>query len=223
MFWLAQLQIAAANYSDDQNLKRSLNGGDFKNVLLFAPQLTDSRLWAEYYSKDRLFTQAYKDEWRHPDIQPLPAFVHRRADKGAPPTMANQNRLIGVGLSVIEETISSGQKRGAVAKSALSRLEKATMQDRAVSTAVAPYSETQAYFWIQIVQAALASELDTGVEKEKFELVPSLTVPEFKARFGIRGDEWKAYYSEKVWDSVRARMQFFPPDKKPLPNVIHIH
>lgn len=101
------------------------------------------------------------------------------------------------------------------------------MRERTVSAAIAPYSETQAYFWIQIVHAAIATANDSQIanpEASKWSgSVESLTLPAFKALFGLTGNEWREYYSAKLWDSLPARMQFQPPDKKPLPNVVAVH
>jgi ubiquitin carboxyl-terminal hydrolase L3 len=50
----------------------------------------------------------------------------------------------------------------------------------------------------------------------------SLTPAAFKALFGVSGDEWKEYYSPSLWDSMKARIAFVNPDKKPLPGIISI-
>ncbi|OAA38990.1 ARF-like GTPase ARLP2 [Beauveria brongniartii RCEF 3172] len=227
VFWLAQLQIAAANYINSLDASRALQREDFKSVLLHSPTLTDSRLWTKYYSKDNLFTQNAKDQWCLPDLKPLPsvATTRRRQSKDAPPaTAADADRLIGFGLTVVQQTLASKARRGPIVKAALAALQASTIRERAVTTATAPYSETQAYFWVQIVHAAVASaatsQSDDGLAWSGS--VESLTLQAFKALYGITGDEWRAHYSAKLWESLEARMRFQPPDRKPLPNAIAV-
>lgn len=229
IFWLAHLQVAAANFINSLDVARALHRQDFKDVLLRTPQLTDGRLWGEYYSKDRLFTQEAKDHWCLPDLKPLPSVANspaREADKTSPTMVADADKLIRFALTVVQKTMSSKLRRGAVIKMALSTLMSATMRERTVNPAVAPYSETQAYFWIQIVHAALAAasenESTDGNGNGWNGSTDTLTLEAFKLLFGITGEEWRMYYSPKAWESISARMEFRLPDKKPLPNVISI-
>ncbi|ATY67367.1 ARF-like GTPase ARLP2 [Cordyceps militaris] len=234
IFWLAQLHVAALNYINTTDTKRVLAMEDFKAVLLHTPQLTDSRLWGQFYSKSVLFSQEAKERWSLPNIKPLPSVVaaekHQRAGQAPPPTAVDADRLIGFGLTVVQQTLASQGRRGPIVKAALAALESSTMRERAVTTAIAPYSATQAYFWVQTVHAAIATAASaTDAEKTPGSSltwagsVESLTLPAFKALFGIAGDEWRAHYSPALWESLGARMQFLPPDKKPLPNLIAVH
>ncbi|KAM3469262.1 hypothetical protein MY5147_007188 [Beauveria neobassiana] len=178
VFWLAQLQIAAANYSNSLDTSRALQREDFKSVLLHSPTLADARLWTDYYSKDYLFTQNAKDHWCLPDLKPLPSVTttKQRQCKDTPlATAADADRLIGFGLTVVQQTLASKARRGPI---------------------------SNALAWSGSVE--------------------SLVLPAFKALYGVTGDEWRAHYSAKLWESVEARMQFQPPDKKPLPNVIAV-
>ncbi|OAA80362.1 ARF-like GTPase ARLP2 [Akanthomyces lecanii RCEF 1005] len=229
-FWLAQLQVAAANYINSLASARPLQRDDFKNVLLKTPQLTDERLWSEHYSEDVLFTQDAKDGWCLPNLKPLPSVTTRRrlkAGLGPPAMTSDVDRLIGFGLTVVKQTMTSRARRGAIVKAALAALQSSTIQERAVNAAIPPYSETQAYFWVQMVHAAVAAANKSEVEKAESlnwsGSMESLTLPAFKALFGITGDEWREHYSSKSWNSLPARMRFHPPDKKPLPNVIAVH
>lgn len=230
IFWLAQLQVAAVNYINSQPLPRAVQRDDFKGVLLFSPQLTDARLWVDHYSKDVLFTQDAKDHWCLPDLKGLPSVATKRPQKAgrSPQTVAGDaDRLVGFGLTVVKQTLSSKSRRGPIVKAALEAFQSSTMRERAVNGAIPPYSETKAYFWVQIVHAAVATT-QTSEEAKPESLkwsgsIESLTLPAFKALFGITGDEWREHYSAKLWDSLPARMQFQPPDRKPLPNVIAVH
>ncbi|KAJ6781333.1 hypothetical protein PWT90_03453 [Aphanocladium album] len=230
IFWLVQLQVAAVNYINSLPSARALQREDFKNVLLHSPQLTDGRLWREHYSKEVLFTPEAKERWCLPDLRPLPAVAstkRQRPELGPPATTADVDRLIGFALTVVKCTISSKARRGPIVKAALAALQSSTMRERIVSPAIPPYSETQAYFWVQIVHAAIATatSADTGSSGSQSwnGSVESLTLPAFKTLFGLTGDEWREHYTAKLWDSLPARMQFQPPDKKPLPNVIVLH
>ncbi|KGQ05081.1 ADP-ribosylation factor [Beauveria bassiana D1-5] len=227
VFWLAQLQIAAANYSNSLDTSRALQREDFKSVLLHSPTLADSRLWTDYYSKDYLFTQNAKDHWCLPDLKPLPSVTttKQRQCKDTPlATAADADRLIGFGLTVVQQTLASKARRGPIVKAALAALQASTIRERAVTAGISPYSETQAYFWVQTVHAAVATATPTSQSNALAwsGSVESLTLQACKALYGITGDEWRAHYSAKLWESVEARMQFQPPDKKPLPNVIAV-
>lgn len=50
----------------------------------------------------------------------------------------------------------------------------------------------------------------------------NLDLPTFKLLYSLDGaNTWRQYYSTRLWqDDVTARMQFVPPDLKPLPSVI---
>ncbi|OAA58168.1 ARF-like GTPase ARLP2 [Cordyceps fumosorosea ARSEF 2679] len=234
IFWLAQLHVAAANYINTLNTKRALRRDDFKDVLLHSPQLTDARLWSTYYSKAILFAKEPRERWCLPDLKPLPSVAvtaaKRRQKPGQPPAAVGvADRLISFGLTVVQQTLTSKARRGPIVKAALAALESSTMRERAVTAAIPPYSETQAYFWVQMVHAAIATaaspENAAKREDEKHEWsgsVEALTLPAFKALYSITGDEWRAHYSTKLWESLGARMQFCPPDRKPLPNVVAV-
>ncbi|KAJ3284488.1 ubiquitinyl hydrolase 1, partial [Borealophlyctis nickersoniae] len=109
----------------------------------------------------------------------------------------------------------TGERRGVVVKRMLANLERVLMRTRAqggeVSARVPVYSETQTYFWIQMVHTAMADSTVKDAE---------LSFRSFAALFpeAVGPDMWREYYSPKVWDSVEARMGLIPPDIKPLPN-----
>lgn len=88
---------------------------------------------------------------------------------------------------------------------------------------VPPYSETQAYFWIQYVHRLL-SVLDNevvvndGKSLQSDTDVDGLSFEQFKVISRIDPSVWQVYYSQDLWESVGARLHFMNPDKKPLPN-----
>lgn len=238
IFWLGQLQVAAANYTQGIGSSKVLQRTDFKDVLLQSPELTNARLWENYYSKGLLFTPEAKEHWRLPDVRAMPSVTtapsHQPTKRivSSPPSAAatDSDRLVRFGLTVIQTLMTSKSRRGVVIKTALAALQTWTMRERAVNTVIPPYSETQAYFWIQFVHAALATEsasqnggkLSSSSSLNWNGSVDSLTLTAFKTLYGVVGNEWQAHYSAKLWESLPAQMQFCAPDKKPLPNVIQI-
>ncbi|QPC72126.1 hypothetical protein HYE68_002878 [Fusarium pseudograminearum] len=124
------------------------------------------------------------------------------------------DRLPRFAFSVVQKTLSSQLRRGGIVKQALEALQSSTMRLRATDSSIPPYSETQAYFWIQIIHAYLGS-LQAQVSG-------SLTFEAFKSLFDVTGDEWRQYYSQSVWESIPARMSFANPDKKALPNIFGV-
>lgn len=96
---------------------------------------------------------------------------------------------------------------------------------RAKGVDVEPYSETKAYFWIQILHAAVESlgggagarGLDiTRLSFESFVLLfPDLMRQRDKGK-----EIWRAHYTERSWEGMEARMGVVFPSLKPLPNII---
>ncbi|RSL95192.1 hypothetical protein CEP52_012208 [Fusarium oligoseptatum] len=204
IFWLHQIQIAAVNYQVNNKRDKFPDRGRF-------------------YSKDVLFTPEARENWHLPDLQPLPTPAQVKVEEERQRSGNDVDRLPRFAFSVVQKTLTSRLRRGGVVKQALEALQSSTIRLRAADPSVPPYSETQAYFWIQIVHAYLRSlEIEpskvSGVAR--FEgSVTTLTFEAFKALFDITGDEWRQYYSSSVWQGIPARMGFVIPDKKALPNV----
>ncbi|KAG8417947.1 hypothetical protein J3459_006143 [Metarhizium acridum] len=94
-------------------------------------------------------------------------------------------------------------------------------------SSIGPYSETQAYTWIQHVHAALASLQSSpgdGLNRTTgwHGSMGGLTLTAFESLLDISGDEWKRHYSQPLWDSMQARIGFVNPDRMPLPGLISI-
>ncbi|KAL6362354.1 hypothetical protein LRP88_03632 [Fusarium phalaenopsidis] len=226
IFWLHQIQIAAVNYQVNNGRDKFPDRGEYAEIVLSAPWLMNSGLWRSYYSKDLLFTPEARENWHLPDLQPLPTPTQAKVEEEQPHTRRPGNdvdRLPRFAFSVVQKTLTSKLRRGGVVKQALEALQSSTIRLRASDPSVSPYSETQAYFWVQIVHAYLRS-LETETSKAskgtRFEgSATTLTFEAFKALFDITGDEWRQYYSSSVWQGIPARMSFVNPDKKALPNV----
>ncbi|SPJ81497.1 probable ubiquitin thiolesterase L3 [Fusarium torulosum] len=222
IFWLHQIQVAAIEYQAKENLDEFPSRNEYADIVFSAPRLMNSGLWRSYYSKDLLFTPKARENWHLPDLQPLPVIAQLktsekpRQHRGA----SDIDRLPRFAFSVVQKTLSSNLRRGGVVKQALETLQSSTMRLRASDSSVPPYSETHAYFWIQIIHAYIRSLEAEPSSKNTFNRQPTtLTFEAFKSLFGITGDEWQQYYSKSKWESIPARMSFVNPDKKALPNV----
>ncbi|KLJ10140.1 hypothetical protein EMPG_14470 [Blastomyces silverae] len=81
-----------------------------------------------------------------------------------------------------------------------------------------PYSITQAYFWIQMLHAAIESvPASSGLD------IRNITFESFRILFPellAADDIWKQYYTEKRWTSIEGRACTVLPDLKPLPNLL---
>ncbi|KAI1329163.1 ADP-ribosylation factor family-domain-containing protein [Xylariaceae sp. FL0255] len=215
------LQCASLKYAARRGSTGYSSPDDFHHVLLNSPELMHSGLWREYYSKDLLFTPDAKENWRLPDVKPLPAVAaigQRKVDFRAHDTGTGDGHLrrpraercdcrsVVTGATVNNHTPKSVEPKGA------------------------PYSETQVYFWIQYFHAAVASIKDNisqpgnqNITNPDWKIsLSSMTLETFKTLFGITGEEWKEYYSTSLWQSVPARMEYTNPDLKSLPNVMMV-
>ncbi|CAJ0541337.1 Ff.00g080000.m01.CDS01 [Fusarium sp. VM40] len=222
IFWLHQIQVAAIEYQAKENRDEFPPRNEYADIVFSAPHLMNSGLWRSYYSKDLLFTPKARENWHLPDLQPLPSTAQPKTSEKPKQhrVTSDINRLPRFAFSVVQKTISSNLRRGGVVKQALEALQSSTMRLRASDSSVPPYSETQAYFWIQIIHAYIRSLEAEPSSKDTFKGQPStLTFDAFKSLFGITGDEWQQYYSRSKWESIPARMSFVIPDQKALPNV----
>ncbi|KAL2868118.1 P-loop containing nucleoside triphosphate hydrolase protein [Aspergillus lucknowensis] len=231
IFWLLQLQLAVWNYKIDRELDHYPSWSDFQDVLFHTPSLRNTKLWSLYYTKDRLFSPQARESWVVPDLQQFPAMRPSPAHEKSVPRGKDENsdRLLRFAFTIVQHIQASKLRRGAVIKDALASLQATTIRVRKADSTIPPYSETQAYFWIQVVHAAFQSlensgELSDDMTEKSYQ-VPTetqLSFSNFMLLFGITSETWKDYYSSKAWDSVAARMEFVPPDIKPLPNIIGI-
>lgn len=197
----------------------------FREFLLEYRDLMDDRPWAQYYTKDLLFSQEAKDAWRLPDLQPLPTQTHPSpkkpipVERKKPQPKRNADILKRYAYAILKTAKSTNQRRAAVINDTFPIIQRHIMRLRAQSVEdVEPYSETQAYFWTQMVHAAAqsvpeGSVLDiTELSYESF----SVLFPELLGA----DDAWKEYYTPEQWNSIEARMSTVLPTLKPLPNVL---
>lgn len=167
-----------------------------------------------------------KGDWRLPELQALPYFTQTMPTKPhhvRRPSQEEPYRVMRFAFVVVQKYMSSDIRRGWLIKQALASLQTTTMRLRARNPSIPPYSETQAYFWIQIIHAALASVYSAN-STSKIPLpvtIDRLSFESFRILFDMQRTIWRSYYSVKTWDSMEARIAFVTPDVKPLPNVIN--
>lgn len=241
-FWIIQIRIATFNFQYDVNEGALPVQDDFRSVLLHTPSLLDIKLWMRYYSKDTLFGPDARGKFVMPDLEPFPqvtkpllnALADGKDDLEAEQDSAPQEESLFIGpdrvlqwaFALIQNVLCNNLRRGKALKEGLEALQVDTIKLRAryptvaKSGGVPPYSETQAYFWAQIVHIRLQSWMDSATAQASGAKLDSLTYDQFKRNCGVSGMEWKDYYSSRLWDSVEARLEFCNPDKKALPDLL---
>ncbi|KAI9373801.1 hypothetical protein BJX61DRAFT_501286 [Aspergillus egyptiacus] len=221
IFWLLQLQIAIRDYKNDKELLRHPCWHEFHNVLSYRESLKDPRMWRSYYTEYHLFgsRQAW-DEWVPPDRQPFPMLLPLPGQPPCLPLMSDADRLLQFAFVVEKYRHMSASGDDDLVTQALPLLESTIIRLRARNLALSPYSKTQACFWIHIVRACLRSlkhsDSSQGISP------PLLSVTDFQRAFSIQPASWMQHYSGALWESMTARVEFVPPEKKPLPDVINV-
>lgn len=212
VFWILQMQLAIRNYRVHTMAPDLPSRSDFCHVLRHSPSLMNSYPWDEWYSSPPAFTCA-KDIWFPPNLKVLSTDTHYRSDPAVLPVDdRSPERVFRYVFAVLRYIQRAGVQREETMPLALETLKQNTMRVRTQHPSLVPYSETQARFWIQIVDAALR-----GLDDEK---ETDLTFQEFQDMFDIELTCWRKHYSKRVWDGVSARWQSVPPDLEPLPVVI---
>eukprot|EP00164_Ancoracysta_twista_P002880 GFYU01003834.1.p1 GENE.GFYU01003834.1~~GFYU01003834.1.p1 ORF type:complete len:819 (-),score=232.03 GFYU01003834.1:171-2627(-) len=143
-------------------------------------------------------------------------------------------------------TRQSQRRRGEAVSELMETLQSFLMKLRARQGTNAPsgggvaaFSQTHTYFWVQMMDAALAAlaaSLAQSTEEDETVSVSSASsvggvgggsqyLPFFSfvsvfPELDPAATPWQEYYTAARFDSVEARREFTPPDVKPLPNVI---
>ena len=250
-FWLIQLRIAAFKFQYEANDGSVPTTNDFRSVVVHTPSLMSTRLWALYYTKEALFAPEARTTFVMPDLQPFPQVTKlllkslaegkddvtadediSEAHGPADTAFSGPDRLPRWAFGVIQDVLRNNLRRGAAVKDALVDLQTDTLRLRvkypklAETGDVPPYSETQAYFWVQFFHALLSS---IKVKQGKHHAgtssdldVQSLSFEQFQQLHPTDSSAWTLYYSQALWESVEARLEFVNPDKKPLPDVVQL-
>ncbi|KAL4938951.1 hypothetical protein BDV06DRAFT_199840 [Aspergillus oleicola] len=199
---------------------------EFPQILRHSPHLMNKCLWDEHYSYNPVPVHAFaRSQWKSPGRKTLSLARKYRSDPATMPSPARgPDRLMRYAFAVVRYIQSHGQRsdkpRGDVVSLELMALEKTTIQLRTFETSIPPYSETQAYFWIQIFHAVVRSLDGYKGVSHRHDHSNDYAFEDIRQLFKLEPTTWKEYYSEKVWESIAARSRFVVPDIKPLPNVI---
>ncbi|KAK6540256.1 ubiquitinyl hydrolase 1 [Orbilia ellipsospora] len=229
-FWVYQVYIAMYKIQEppSAHTKKQDNWPDkFFFLLENNPDLMNGGLWKENYTKNYLFSPEAKDNLVTPDVEALPQFNNEKPQKKVTGYDAKRHaedqtarRLKRWAYATLQVVKATNSRRGLVIKNALTSLQSETIRQRISNPRIEPYSETQAYFWIQIVHAGMEGILKKSSSFD-FSKVPYETVEIlYPEAFGDE-DLWKEYYKEEDWKGVAGRMNFVPPTKKGkvIPNV----
>ncbi|KAE8373851.1 hypothetical protein BDV26DRAFT_54849 [Aspergillus bertholletiae] len=223
IFWILQLQIAIRDYRIKTNCGADPLWIDFHNILFSTPSVMDPRLWRLYYSTEHLFSPRAWDSWTPPNRQPLPVLTPLLDQPASLSTVEDDPaRLIRFAFVFIRQHrhISESFDEAVICQ-ALTTLQSTTIRLRATKIVVSPYSETQARFWLCLVRACLQS-LEIPRAGGRGILPSQLNFDHFIVLFRLTPTSWRAYYSQKVWDSLTARVQFVPPNRRALPDILNV-
>ncbi|KAK2763350.1 hypothetical protein FQN54_009986 [Arachnomyces sp. PD_36] len=221
IFWLHRIYFAMLTF-------RQANGSfpqreKFKEFLVEYPDLMDGKSWMPHYTKDHLFGSSARENWRLPDLEPLPQFIAQSKKEHTKETTDDANNTADLlrrsAYIILKTAWSTNQRRATVINEMFPAIEKRIMRLRAQSPcSVEPFSQTQAYFWVQMVHAAVQSlPPDSGLD------ITRLTFESFMVLFPellASNDAWKEYYTPEQWYSIDARMNTVLPKIKPLPNIL---
>ncbi|KAF3766585.1 hypothetical protein M406DRAFT_330389 [Cryphonectria parasitica EP155] len=247
-FWILQLRLATFNFQYDLHDGAPPSKNDFRSILLHTPSLLYGQLWAFYYTKDVLFSADARTNFAMPDIKPFPQVTRPMVTawaEGKDETQAYEDlealkgpftgpeRVPRWAFELIRNVLRNDLRRGKALKEGLEELQADTVRLRSLhpellaSGDMPPYSETQAYFWAQLIHIKLRTLLDEPRKDDASATsdgtrYDDLSYEEFKEMSGFTGLEWKEYYSRDVWESVEARIAFVNPDKKPLLDVLKV-
>ncbi|KAK2801901.1 hypothetical protein FQN51_005050 [Onygenales sp. PD_10] len=135
------------------------------------------------------------------------------------PTRTNAEVLRRFAYNILREAKTTNRRRAAIINETFPTIQSHLMRLRAQSPQTAePYSMTHAYFWVQMLHAAIES-LPAGSGLD----ITKLSFDSFRILYPdlLPGDDvWKEFYSVTKWHSVPGRMNVAVPDLKPLPNVL---
>lgn len=226
-FYLHMIHISLLDFTaQDPNLPKYT---DFPKFLLSYPHLMNSQLWSAYYTKDTLFSSAAKSAWLLPDLKPLPTYIKStvvtseiKGNRATSSGISDTERLQRFAFTVLKRVKATNQRRGKVIKDSLSALQTYIIHQRSKGINLEAYSETKAYFWVQILHSSIDSlGGDRGIDITAFSF-PSfrLLFPDLLRNRDKGREVWRSYYTGESWESIEARMGLVLPTLKPLPNVI---
>ncbi|KAL2270525.1 hypothetical protein VTJ83DRAFT_2709 [Remersonia thermophila] len=217
VFWLYHLRAAIEAIEKYEGQYQLLDR--FDSVFRFIPDLASKWMPLAYFSRDLLESEQAATFWMLPDLRDLgaqdPGCV---SEKGLDPPPNESERLLYFAFCVVQRSLRPGEKRRRswFIEQAFVALQRQTTRLRAIHPNAVPFSETQAYFYLQLVHASLAHL----VPARNGHIVQDMTYALYRRIAAISPEAWKEHYSPEVWNGVPARAHFVPPDLKPLPNAL---
>jgi ubiquitin carboxyl-terminal hydrolase L3 len=231
-FWTLQLQRTIQLYRKYTMAEFLPSREDFPTVLRHTPHLMNRHLWVAHYRNDPDKRTASRPDYFHePDLRRLHMETEYLADPATLPVPSTgPDRLLRYAFGVMRflrkmgTGAGTGTHRGRGIEDALVALQQGVMRSRTFDESLPAFSETQAYFWILVVNAALRAidgleETEKQTEKVKPVSSDAMSFSTFQVVFHITPALWKEHYSKKVWEGIAARSRFVMPDRKPLPDI----
>ena len=235
IFYLYQVEIAIRRFCRDFS-EPLPSRDDFEKVVFYNRHnlLPDS--WTKFYTETFMSHPLTAAFFRLPNALDLPAvrpaggfcLCDPYLPAATPAPAPTQARAARFAFAVVQTYLSSPVPNGRLAEESFPVFEQATMRlrgDERRRAAVAPYSETQLYFWIAHMHTLLDPLPATPVP---FHCAPdgAALVPRCALSFDalLRGgllslSAWTEHYSPARWSGVGARMMAVPPDRKPLTEI----
>ena len=243
IFWCHSINLALTAFISSENYDENLSEEIlFVKFLESFPLLMWSGLWTKYYSKDVLMTSKAKSQYVLPDLSPFPAYMSLQTSTNTKNQLQNDENLTNDQLSdenflfyynnnkfscfneldllricFLKLKNQGNERRAKIVNDLMEALQKLFMRLRANGGTNLIFSQTHIYFWIQIINAGIASlkfvDDEISLEDMNFHSFCVL-FPELMPN----NSPYYIYYSKEKFESMEARRSFIPPDKKPLPN-----
>ena len=242
IFWCHIINLALSSFVLSDSYDESLNEEVlFVQFLEMFPSLMWSSLWTKHYSKSLLMSPKAKTEFVLPDLSPFPAYITLQnttmiTNQNENVTndelnddeffyayensnLFNFNEIDLIRICFLKLQKLNMERRAKIVNDLMDSLQKLLMRLRASGNSKLIYSQTQIYFWIQIINAALASlqftSNDISTDDLNFHSF-CILFPEFISN--QNPPMYEIYYSKDRFESMEARRSFITPDKKALPN-----
>ncbi|KAL2837003.1 hypothetical protein BJY01DRAFT_251701 [Aspergillus pseudoustus] len=239
-FWTVKIQRAIALHRKHTMSIDLPPRDEFPQVLRCSPALMNSLLWKAHWTSDPM-PPAHSYSRRGgtflaPHRLPLDIHTEYLTDPAVavPSTIGNSgqppDRFLRYAFAVMQHLRRTGNPRpgGSVISEALLALQQGVIRSRrwhddddsaTTTTTTYYYSETQAYFWMQVVDAALRSLARSAVGGQS--LQPEvISFEAFRYIFEMGPDYWREFYSKSVWEGVLPRGRFTMADRRPMPHLI---
>ncbi|KAJ5680975.1 hypothetical protein N7536_012114 [Penicillium majusculum] len=211
IFYLAQL--AAAIYRSTDQLEGDFpSPDDFQSFYTTHHALLHSSVWRSYYSTTFLTQRTTARFYRLPDLQDLPdSDSPLGLPRQRPPTFATKLPRWAYSVARTHRRQPS-LPLATLTRLALSTLETTTTRLRTAHPSVAPYSETQARFWLEYMGLGYPGRSGSAKAVSREAWGPNM--------FGILAAQgaydmyaWEAKYSAQVWEASAARREVAEPDR----------